>query len=152
MNEWSDSVRMALDVIIACVIIGALMACITIGKNIMRVMEVQDAAAADVQEYRISSQYADKDIYPQDVVNCVLSNRGWPYCVLKNSSGTILKVWSKTDTVTYNEVTTDLSGYTTTDYTSAAVGAAVDPNRMYHCTLQYDSTNQIVGYVFTAKS
>ena len=40
MQESSDSVRIAIDVLVACVIITALLVCITIGRGIMRTMEL----------------------------------------------------------------------------------------------------------------
>lgn len=123
MQEWSDGVRLAIDVFVACIIISALLICISLGKSIMRVMEAQDAAAADVQAYRVTAAYEGKDVMPQDVVNLVLTNRGYPYVKVTLRNGNVL-LW---DTATNTQAT---------NYTSAAVGGIIPNERsVYKCNV-----------------
>ena len=46
MDEWTDSVRIAVDIFVACVIISALLLCMTLGNKISNYMDLQHAAAA----------------------------------------------------------------------------------------------------------
>lgn len=138
MQEWSDGVRIAMDVIIGCVIISAIIVCMSIGKNIMRVMDVQQAAANDVQEYRVVAMYQGTDVYPQDVVNLVITNHGVPYVEVHRKGGTLHK-WTSDSTPN------------NTAYTSAAIGNLVGNSSMYTCELDYDINNQLIGYIFTER-
>lgn len=140
MQEWSDGVRIAIDVFVACVIISALLLCINLGKSIMRVMDVQQAAAADVQAYRVAAAYEGTDVYPQDIVNLVLTNRGFPAVQVTYKSGVVYR-WDKNNAAT--------------QYTSAAIGAVVKKDVMYICTLVHEDPDNdlsdVYEYQFTEK-
>ena len=145
MQEWSDSVRIAIDVLVACVIITALLVCITIGRGIMRTMELQDAAAQDVQAYRVVAAYEGTDVYPQDVANLVLSQRGFPFVRVVYKDGSV-DMWNKTlveldDTHIYPAAQA-------TDFTAAAVGSRFIGKNVFRCELLYYPTGEVAGYQF----
>ena len=48
MQEWTDGVKLAVDVLVACVIVVALLVCGTLARSIMLAMDKERAASADV--------------------------------------------------------------------------------------------------------
>lgn len=136
MDEWTDSVRIAIDLIVACVIISALILCMMLGNRIARYMDNSVAAAADVKEYRVANSYQGTIVYPQDVVNVILTNQGAPAIYVKNSNGT------------------ERAHYTPESYstplTSEDVASVVSPsmNDKFLCTLDFAVDGGIKSYTF----
>ena len=138
MQEWSDSVRIAIDVILACVIITALLTVNYIGNSLGRLMDNQQAAAADVQEYRLRAAYEGTDLYSQDIVNLVLTSQGSNYVTVDykplSSSSPDLH-WGVGST-------------NSTEFSSIAVGNVVRNDKVYRCTLDFSPTGEFRGYQF----
>lgn len=145
MEEWSDSVKIAMDIIIACALISALLVCVQLGHKMMNVVDMDRAAAKTVQEYRIEAAYANTDVHPQDVTNLIIENQGYPAVEVHMYNGTVL-TWDK---ATY-----------ATQLTSAAISSAIGYERDFHCTLEYAVISydvsghpiyggELVKYVFT---
>lgn len=134
MQEWSDSVKIAIDVIIACVIISALLVCMTLGRKMMRVVDNDRAAAQTVKEYRIEAAYANTIVHPQDVVNRIIESQGYPAVEVVLTDGTRLN-WN---TTSYS-----------TALTSADIGGAVGWAKDFRCTLTYATDGGLSKYTFT---
>lgn len=75
MQEWTDGVKLAVDVLVACIIVVALIVCTQLSRTIMLTMDKERAASADVLEYRVARMYDNEECYPQDIVSLVLSTR-----------------------------------------------------------------------------
>lgn len=147
MEEWSDSVKIAVDIIIACALILALLVCIQLGHRMMNIVDLDRASAKTVQEYRIDAAYANTDVHPQDVVNLIIQNQGYPAVDVKMTNGTVY--------------TWDRHGYSS-NLSSAAILALIGPERDFHCTLEYavvsrDASgnpiygNELIAYHFQQK-
>ena len=54
MQEWTDGVKLAVDVLVACIIVVALIVCTQLSRTIMLTMDKERAASADVLEYRVA--------------------------------------------------------------------------------------------------
>ena len=136
MDEWTDAVRIAVDIFVACVIIAALLLCITLGGNITRFMDNSYAAAADVKDYRVANMYEGTDVYSQDVINVIITNQGMPAVKVLYNQGGIQKeaVWN--------------SESYATQLTSASIGNHIGVAKTFKCTLEYDATGAIQTYVF----
>ena len=133
MQEWSESINIALDVIIGCILITALLVVIGLGQSIMRLVDTQNAATANVREYRIAAAYEGTTVYPQDIIALVLENQGIPYVkVLNNTLGT--KTWSMSSASTI--------------YTSSEVSKVISKTGMFKCTLDYNENGMLEGYIF----
>lgn len=137
MEEWTDSVRIAIDILVACVIITALLTVISLGSTISRTMENNAAAADVVKEYRTANAYEGSTVYPQDIVNLVIVNQGRPAVEVYKTGNT-----STTPDLVWN--TTTMS----TQLTSLAVGNAIGLETTYTCQLRYDVDGGINAYVF----
>lgn len=136
MQEWSDSVKIAIDLIIACIIISALLVCIGLGQKLMNTMDLQRAAAESVKEFRTANAYEGTTVYPQDVINLILVNQGWPEVEIQTSSGSTKYLWTRTSIPSGSSLT------------SLSVGTLVDKYKTYTCTLQYNATGELERYIF----
>lgn len=133
MDEWTDSVRIAVDVFVACVIIGALLLCMTLGHKISNYMDLEAAAAADVKDFRTQNAYEGTTVYAQDVVNLILTSDGYPEIyVYKKGTHTPL-VWNRTAHAS--------------EYTTKAVGNAVGVSSAFSCTLE-TTNGEVTRFVF----
>lgn len=137
MEEWTDSVRIAIDILVACVIITALLTVISLGSTISRTMENNAAAADVVKEYRTANAYEGSTVYPQDIVNLVIVNQGRPAVEVYKTGNT-----STTPDLVWNTATMS------TQLTSLAVGNAIGLETTYTCQLRYDVDGGINAYVF----
>lgn len=137
MEEWTDSVRIAIDILVACVIITSLLAVISLGSTISRTMENNAAAADVVKEYRTANAYEGSTVYPQDIVNLVIVNQGRPAVEVYKTGNT-----STTPDLVWNTATMS------TQLTSLAVGNAIGLETTYTCQLRYDVDGGINAYVF----
>lgn len=133
MQEWTDGVKLGVDVLVACVIVGALLVCGQLTKTIMRTMEAERASSAEVLEYRIARMYDNSECYPQDIVSLVLENQGSPAVTVTTRGGATMD-WSSD---TYQ-----------TQLTSAAISAVLNQGSMYECTLTYDANGSLSVYSF----
>lgn len=136
MEEWSDSVKLAVDVLIACIIVSALLVVKLVSSRIMAEVDKEHATAADVAEYRVQRMYDGSDCYAQDIVSLVLEYQGEPAVVVHPKTGTAME-WSSR---TYY-----------TALTSAAISASLVQNSVYACTLVYDANGSLVRYDFVEK-
>lgn len=137
MEEWTDSVRIAIDILVACVIITVLLTVISLGSTISRTMENNAAAADVVKEYRTANAYEGSTVYPQDIVNLVIVNQGRPAVEVYKTGNT-----STTPDLVWNTATMS------TQLTSLAVGNAIGLETTYTCQLRYDVDGGINTYVF----
>lgn len=135
MDEWTDSVRIAVDVFVACIIVSALLLSITLGHRISNYMDLQAAAAADVKEFRTANAYEGTTVYSQDVINLILTGRGLPAVTIKYRNGTS-ETWS-------------LTSEPGVEYTTAALGSHIGVSKMFTCQLEFDSSGGLKTYVFT---
>ena len=51
MQEWTDGVKLAVDVLVACIIVVALIVCTQLSRTIMLTMDKERAASADAVSY-----------------------------------------------------------------------------------------------------
>lgn len=132
MEEWSDSVKLAIDVLVACVIIVAMLVCGNLSKQIMSAMDREQAVSADVRDYRVQRLYDDKECYTSDIINLILEYQGEPAVTVEYRDGTTLE-WSRTNK--------------STALSSTSISEQLR-NVVYVCSLDYDANNSIRGYVF----
>lgn len=133
MQEWTDSIKIAIDTMVACVIVVALIVCNSTSKLIMRTMDEERAATADVQEYRVAHMYENADCYAQDIVSLVLEYQGSPAVNVTFKTGRSY-IWSSS---TY-----------ATAMSSSAISAVLKQNCIYRCTLSYDANGSLASYNF----
>ena len=133
MHEWTDGVHMAVDILIACVIVVAMIVCGQITKSIRRAVDEEKAVAADVREYRVARMYENEDCYAQDIVSLVLEYQGTPAVNVTTKSGATVS-WS--------------SGIYHTQLTAASISAALNQSSVYRCTLSYDANGSLSAYNF----
>lgn len=137
MEEWTDSVRIAVDIFVACVIIGALLLCITLGHKISNYMDANQAAAEDVREFRTANAYEGTTVYSQDVINLILTNQGLPAVEVTytKNGATRTSTWSLTEDPGV-------------EMTTAALGAEIGVAKSFICTLEYSNDGGINTYQF----
>ena len=133
MQEWTDGVKIAVDVIVACVIVVALIVVNQLSHTIMRTMDAERAAANTVHEYRLERMYDNEDCYPQDVVSLILEYQGSPAVNVVPKAGAEMS-WNAT------------SMYTT--LSSSAISAVLNQTSLYHCTLVFDASGSLASYDF----
>ena len=133
MQEWTDGVKLAVDVLVACVIVVALLVCGTLARSIMLAMAKERAASADVLEYRVARMYDNEECYAQDIVSLVLEYQGSPAVNVTTKGGAVMK-W---DSVAHH-----------TPLTSANISAALNQAATYLCTLSYDANGTLASYNF----
>lgn len=124
MQEWTDGVKLAVDVLVACIIGVALIVCTQLSRTIMLTMDKERAASADVLEYRVARMYDNEECYPQDIVSLVLEYQGSPAVNVTTRGGSTMS-WSS-------------SSYHT-ELTSASISAVLNQASTYLCTLTYDA-------------
>lgn len=133
MQEWTDGVKLAVDVLVACVIVVALIVCTQLTRTIMNTMDKERAASAGVLEYRVARMYENEECYPQDIVSLVLEYQGSPAVNVTTRSGSVLS-WNST---AYH-----------TAITSADISAVLNQASTYLCTLTYDANGSLASYDF----
>ena len=133
MQEWTDGVRMAVDVIVACVIIVALLVSNQLTHSIMLTMDKDRATTADVLEYRVARMYDNETCYAQDIVSLVLEYQGAPAVNVTTHGGTVLS-WSNTAFQT--------------SLTSADISAVLNQAAVYQCSVVYDRNGSLSAYNF----
>ena len=133
MQEWTDGVKLAVDVLVACIIVVALIVCTQLSRTIMLTMDKELAASADVLEYRVARMYDNEECYPQDIVSLVLEYQGSPAVNVTTRGGSTMS-WSS-------------SSYHT-ELTSASISAVLNQASTYLCTLTYDANGSLSSYNF----
>ena len=133
MQEWTDGVKLAVDVLVACIIVVALIVCTQLSRTIMLTMDKERAASADVLEYRVARMYDNEECYPQDIVSLVLEYQGSPAVNVTTRGGSTMS-WSS-------------SSYHT-ELTSASISAVLNQASTYLCTLTYDAHGSLSSYNF----
>ena len=133
MQEWTDGVKLAVDVVVPCIIVVALIVCTQLSGTIMLVMDKERAASADVLEYRVARMYDNEECYPQDIVSLVLEYQGTPAVNVTTRGGS---------TMSWNS-----SSYHT-ELTSASISAVLNQASTYLCTLTYDANGALSSYNF----
>ena len=127
MQEWTDGVKLAVDVLVACIIVVALIVCTQLSRTIMLTMD------KDVLEYRVARMYDNEECYPQDIVSLVLEYQGSPAVNVTTRGGSTMS-WSS-------------SSYHT-ELTSASISAVLNQASTYLCTLTYDANGSLSSYNF----
>ena len=133
MQEWTDGVKLAVDVLVACIIAVALIVCTQLSRTIMLTMDKERAASADVLEYRVARMYDNEECYPQDIVSLVLEYQGSPAVNVTTRGGSTMS-WS--------------SSSHHTELTSASISAVLNQGSTYLCTLTYDANGSLSSYNF----
>lgn len=133
MQEWTDGVKLAVDVLVACIIVSALLVCTQLSRTIMLAMDSERAASADVLEYRVARMYDNEECYPQDIVSLILEYQGSPAVEVTTSGGTVLS-WNGTS---YR-----------TALTASDISATLNQASTYKCTLTYDANGSLAVYNF----
>ena len=126
MQEWTDGVKLAVDVLVACIIVVALIVCTQLSRTIMLTMDKERAASADVLEYRVARMYDNEECYPQDIVSLVLEYQGSPAVNVTTRGGSTMS-WSSS---------------------SASISAVLNQASTYLCTLTYDANGSLSSYNF----
>lgn len=133
MGEWSESVKIAMDVIIACVIIVAMLVVGQLAKQIMTTMDNEQSTSASVREYRVQRLYDNRQCYASDIINLVLEYQGEPAVTVQHTGASVLK-WDK------NGMASDL--------TSEAISNKLK-TALYRCSLEYDTNGTLRAFNFT---
>lgn len=133
MQEWSDGIKIAIDTMVACVIVVALIVCGSSSKMIMNAMDKEQAAAADVLEYRVSHMYDGEQCYAQDIISLVLEYQGSPIVNVSMRNGTSY-VWSDSAQATA--------------VSASAISGVLKQDCVYYCTLSYDANGSLSAYNF----
>ena len=114
-NEWTSMVDIVLDLIAAALIIALIVVLGTITQRTNTKLLLEDAAVAQVREYREYNTYDDKTLLGADVVSCLFTVRG--------------KVPVTVCGVTYT---------VSSDYTIDTINALYPAIKEYHSTLIRD--------------
>lgn len=133
MEEWSESAKIAIDVLIACIIVSTMLVVSTVVRNVMRAVDKERTLNADIAEFRIQQAYDDTTCYAQDIVSLVLEYQGAPSVVVTTLSGSTC-LWSSES---YH-----------TPLTAAAISGALNQNSLYDCTLTYDANGTVTAFNF----
>lgn len=148
MQEWSDSIKIAIDVIVACVLISCLIGISLLGRQIMSKVDSDRAAAATLQEQRTAIMYESGICYPQDITALVLKTQGNPAVVVYgNTSGTGTPQSKWCANAYYDGSTYISSGYTT-EMNSVLIANRMSVSTQYKCRVIYDANGSIVCYKF----
>lgn len=148
MQEWSDSIKIAIDVIIACVIIMAMLAVQRVSSNIMKVVDADRAAAVEVQEFRTTAMYKDTIVYPQDIVSVIMENQGTPgvYIHSKASGKPVVAKWTATETTCgYSSASIQQS------FSNISCGSNSIIRSSFTCDFTYYADGTLEAYHFYAK-
>ena len=135
MQEWSESVNMAVDVMVACVLVVCLLLVGSLSKSIMRAVDNERAAKESVMEFRASYAYENQECYAQDIVSLILEYQGDPAVFVKTDTGTTYS-WSVRE------------GSFATKITASAISNKLDPTSVYFCTLEHDASGGLIAYHF----
>ena len=133
MEEWSESVKLAVDVFVACIIVVAMIVVTSLVKDITHTVDKNRSLNADIAEFRIQQTYQDTTCYAQDIVSVVLEYQGTPAVVVTTLSGTN-RTWSSE------------SYYT--PLTASAISGALNQSSLYDCTLAYDANGVVSAFNF----
>lgn len=137
MDEWTDSVRIAVDIFVACVIISALLLCMTLGLKISNYMDLQHAAAAEVKDFRTANAYEGTTVYAQDVTNLILVSDGFP-AIKVHKDGMASGTWLEWD-----------RDGAASEYTTTAINATIGVDSQFVCRLSYNANGLLEAYEFT---
>ena len=135
MHEWSESIWIAVNLLIGSVVLTFILGLSSIGREFIIAVNDDRRMAEQVQEYRKYNQYDNKEVYCQDIVSLIFETRGDPYVKVVTDSGSVLE-WSK--------------DAQSTPYTSAAVTAAIPIDNTYQASVLKDFNGAVVGYKFIA--
>ena len=133
MQEWTDGVKLAVDVLVACVIVVALLVCSQLSRSVMQVMDKERAASEAVREYRVARMYENEECYPQDIVSLILEYQGAPAVNVTTKAGRSLS-WNR------DSLQTAL--------TSASISVLLNQSSTYRCTVTYDASGTLTDYNF----
>lgn len=142
MNEWSESVWIAVSIIVMSVVIFFSLQVMSLGKEVMNTLNEQQETVDLIKEFREFNQYKDKTVYAQDVVSLVLMTRGAPYVHVK--IGLTDYYWNSNSALT-------LPVSQATPYTSTDILTVVDVNKVYDSTIVYGGNGEIIGVDFVGR-
>lgn len=135
MNEWTESVKILVDILVASVIVTALLTVALLQDEVGRAIENSQLQTAVMQELRVANMYDGNECYAADVVSLVMECQGVPSVVIKGTNGTTtVAQWTKNNA--------------TTTYTTAAVSNKVSTLYKYSCAVQYDANGTLTMYEF----
>jgi hypothetical protein len=162
MQEWAESVWIAISVIICAAVVSVAVVLNDIGRNIINEVQEDRRATAAVQEYRKLRQWDEVQVYPQDIVSLVLETRGDPPVIVFNTNPNFLDLnptWEELVSrrnaigglrwyLEYNPTTGAFDKVTTatTDFSAKAITDALSIDRMYQSYVATDPNGAVVCY------
>ena len=134
MQEWSESAKIAINVIIFAAIVSIMVVMQMLGRQIMNASYENRQMVQQLQEYREYNQYDNRYVRSTDIVSLLLKNRGSTEVVVKAVDGETY-TWSSTQKET--------------NYTSEEITAKLSIKSKYYSTLVFDGNGSISQYCFT---
>lgn len=157
MTEWSQAVWIAINLLLASVVIMAMVYYFNIGNSINNEISRQEANRSLMKEYRELQGFNENVVYAQDAVSAVLHYRGKIAVRVLHGTGEYA-YWCTDGDLTEvlknglgltNSQGEDISNWSctgaTTDYTASAVQEKFDVDRVYKGSLTYGPNGEVLG-------
>ena len=140
MQEWGESVWIALSIIILTIVIFFSVTLMEQKRAIMQTMNDQQATTDKIKEFRLYSAYDDRQVYCQDVVSAILETRGMPYIQVVLDTETLY--WQSDEAIAASQ---GIAVQKASDYSSTAILEKLDINKMYDTSLIRGGNGEVIG-------
>lgn len=157
MTEWSQAVWIAINLLLAAVVIMAMVYYFNIGNSINNEISRQEANRSLMKEYREFNGFNENVVYAQDAVSVVLHYRGKVAVRILHGTSEYA-FWCSDDNITdvlknsaglTNSMGEDSSNWSctgaTTDFTASDVQEKFDVDRVYKGSLTYGPNGEVLG-------
>lgn len=145
MQEWAESVWVALSLIVMSVVIFFSVNLVEQKRNIMQTISEQQVTTDKIKEFRLYSAYDDQTVYCQDVVSLILETRGTPYVMVVMPTENLY--WQSSEAIAN---TKNIPIQNATDYSSTAILDKLDINKVYKSQLIRSDNGEVIGVKATA--
>ena len=140
MQEWGESVWIALSIIILTIVIFFSVTLMEQKRAIMQTMNDQQATTDKIKEFRLYSAYDDRRVYCQDMVSVILETRGMPYIQVEMDAGTLY--WQSSEAIADGQ---GIAVQQASNYSSTAILEKLDINKMYNTSLIRGGNGEVIG-------
>jgi hypothetical protein len=164
MQEWAESVWIAISVIIAAAIVSVAVILSSMATNIINEVHEDRRASTLVQEYRKTHQWDGTDVHPQDIVSLVFETRGSPAVYVFKDTPTFPinpEVGKPTPTLAEIQLVSGMPGtskwdkakfldgyldFYSTEFSATAITGVLNKEKMYRSYVAHDDNGAIIFY------
>lgn len=143
MDEWSESVWVAVSLIIMSIVILFSLNTMQVAHEITNTIDQQEAVTTKMKEFRTYNAYDHTTVYSQDVVSLILETRGNPY--IKVTAGSAIYYWQNNKAVA---TTYHIPVQKATEYSSTAILTKLNINKVYKAELIKGGNGEVLGVSF----